>query len=231
MGELLVGLVVGSSTTILGAGLGYWLGYLKDAGERRRRLRAVAATLREDVRRIERELGPRPKDGETPLIVDSRTAGIAPDRAVVRLDAIPPRVHPWFDSVVHQIGEASASAVTLFLQLDTDLHNYGARVQQLRRAQEVQAERQATAELFTGTLTMDQVMLRDKASWHAMLAVTELEAARTGAWTMLVGCHDSLDALEQALTGVLMGRGGSKAISARATATYVATAPFTITGS
>lgn len=173
----------------------------------RSRQRAVAAALLKEVDRIRAELGPRPKDGELPLVVASGTGGVPPDRAVIRTDAVAPQVHEWFRPVIPQSAESDPAIVGLFLELDRDLHNYGGYLQLLRSAQADQTEKEATLKTYertyeeTGT-AMSEVMEWREAAVAVPVAKANLEGATHLAVVTHKGCHSTLDALERALMAV-----------------------------
>ncbi len=171
----------------------------------RRHPRTVAGALLQEVLRIRGELGARGKDNEVPLVLTGITGGVPPDRSVVRLDAVPPKIHSWIEPVIPQIAEADAAIVGLFLKLDLALDNWSARVQMVRDAKRVDDDARATLDNLmsqTGAEGTNYVVAQDRARANVDEARIRLEAAKTVAGTMLRECHGTLDDLHRGLTKV-----------------------------
>ncbi len=189
-------LPAGAITTVLGTILGYYAGYLKDAQERRQRLRAVAQTLREDVHRVRAELG-------APLGASDALASVA--HAVATTEAKPPQIHRWFPPIIPQIAGADAAIVGKLLALDHDLHNYKAFVRQLREAQDRFGKAQQTmVDLHVQYPTPGAVpILEQKVGDEIMAARTNLEKVTERVTATYKECHKTLDDLERALGAVI----------------------------
>ncbi len=160
----------------------------------RRNQHGVAASLREEARRIRSELGPRPEN----------------DLAVAIGGVIPPQVHPWFRPIVPQIAQTDAAIVGLFLQLDRDLHNYRVSARRLSKARrELDEKRVAREGLkdFGESAEGKDVTAWGNAEQDVRVAEMNVETALGQAAVTYRGASTTLDQLETALDKVVAGLG------------------------
>jgi hypothetical protein len=111
---------------VVGGGVGFLSARLQDFLSRRRRFKALASTLRAEVRRIQKELG-EPKD----VIED--WVGFGGGKST-------PSIHPWVERVVLDTAELNSELVARFLDLDLQLNNYHHVFMGLREARSRVAE-------------------------------------------------------------------------------------------
>lgn len=152
-----------------------------------RNQRALAGTVREEVKRIRSELGPAPGFEEF---------------VVPHTGFVVPTVHRWLAPLIPQIGHTNAAVVGFFLRLERELHNYRLAARDVGRAQRQLVEKQEALAAVDGRQDLAEMAKWGEVSAAVAAAENDVISKNGRADVLVRVCHGTLDRIEEALDKV-----------------------------